>query len=265
MKRKFSYSMKEMNYRLLMMGRPIWKYIGISTLASTLGALSHMGLMGFGALCLLAAAGFCDGAGIYAALTAVCAVLIAVCRYLEGVFSHLGAYGILAKMRVHLFNAIDRIAPAYLIGRETGDVMNIAVSDIETLEYFFAHTIGPMFTVILLPTTTVVIAWGHLTVGDEAHRHLRVRLELPHTAPLERGTVFRCKGFTGDHAVVQVVLPLGRQPQPLKFCLQLLTLEHGIDHRSLLLRPDIADGVIVENKAVLLIYGQPGHCHHLLV
>ena len=159
MKRKFSYSMKEMNYRLLMMGRPIWKYIGISTLASTLGALSHMGLMGFGALWLLAAAGFSDGAGIYAALTAVCAVLIAVCRYLEGVFSHLGAYGILAKMRVHLFNAIDRIAPAYLIGRETGDVMNIAVSDIETLEYFFAHTIGPMFTVILLPTTTVVIAW----------------------------------------------------------------------------------------------------------
>ena len=159
MKRKFSYSMKEMNYRLLMMGRPIWKYIGISTLASTLGALSHMGLMGFGALWLLAAAGFCDGAGIYAALTAVCAVLIAVCRYLEGVFSHLGAYGILAKMRVHLFDAIDRIAPAYLIGRETGDVMNIAVSDIETLEYFFAHTIGPMFTVILLPTTTVVIAW----------------------------------------------------------------------------------------------------------
>ena len=159
MKRKFSYSMKEMNYRLLMMGRPIWKYIGISTLASTLGALSHMGLMGFGALWLLAAAGFSDGAGIYAALTAVCAVLIAVCRYLEGVFSHLGAYGILAKMRVHLFDAIDRIAPAYLIGRETGDVMNIAVSDIETLEYFFAHTIGPMFTVILLPTTTVVIAW----------------------------------------------------------------------------------------------------------
>ena len=76
MKRKFSYSMKEMNYRLLMMGRPIWKYIGISTLASTLGALSHMGLMGFGALWLLAAAGFCDGAGIYAALTAVCAVAV---------------------------------------------------------------------------------------------------------------------------------------------------------------------------------------------
>lgn len=159
MKRKFSYSMAEMNRRLLAMGRPIRKYIVISTIASLVGALSHMGLMGFGALWLLAAAGFCDGTAIYAILTVSCAVLIAVCRYLEGVFSHLGAYGILAKMRVHLFDAIDRIAPAYLIGQETGDVMNIAVADIETLEFFFAHTIGPMFAVVLLPVTTVVLAW----------------------------------------------------------------------------------------------------------
>ena len=159
MKGKFSYSMKEMNRRLLAIGRPIRKYIAISTIASVVGALSHMGLMGFGALWLLAAAGFCDGMLTYAALTITCAVLIALCRYLEGLFSHLGAYGILAKMRVHLFDAIDRISPAYMIGRETGDIMNIAVADIETLEYFFAHTIGPMFTVILLPVTTVVLAW----------------------------------------------------------------------------------------------------------
>lgn len=159
MKGKFSYSMKEMNRRLLAIGRPIRKYIAISTIASVLGALSHMGLMGFGALWLLAAAGFCNGTIAYAALTIACAVLIAVCRYLEGLFSHLGAYGILAKMRVHLFDAIDRISLAYMIGRETGDIMNIAVADIETLEYFFAHTIGPMFTVILLPVTTIALAW----------------------------------------------------------------------------------------------------------
>lgn len=159
MKRKFSYSMGEMNRRLLAMGKPIYGYLAVSTVSSVVGALSHMGIMGFGALWLLAAAGLCDGAAKYAALTVLCAVLIAVCRYLEGVFSHLGAYGILAKLRVHLFDAIDRIAPAYLIGRETGDVMNIAVSDIETLEFFFAHTIGPMFTVIILPVTTVVLAW----------------------------------------------------------------------------------------------------------
>ena len=158
MKRKFSYSMKEMNIRLLEMGRPIRKYIAISTAASIVGALAHMGLMGFGTLWLLAAAGLCDGLIRYGVLTGLCAVLIAGCRYLEGVFSHLGAYGILAKMRVHLFDAIDRISPAYMIGKETGDIMNIAVADIETLEFFFAHTIGPMFTVVLLPVTTVILA-----------------------------------------------------------------------------------------------------------
>lgn len=110
MKRKFSYSIGEMNRRLLAIRKPIRKYIVISTIASILGALSHMGLMGFGALWLLAAAGICGGMGVYAALTVSCAILIAVRRYLEGVFSHLGAYGILAKMRAHLFDAIDRVA-----------------------------------------------------------------------------------------------------------------------------------------------------------
>ena len=61
-------------------------------------------------------------------------------------------------MRVDLFTSINRLAPAYLIDQKIGDVINIAVGDIETLEYFFAHTIGPMFTVILLPVTTVVVA-----------------------------------------------------------------------------------------------------------
>ena len=87
MKRKFSYSILEMNCRLLAIGRPIRKYIVISTLASIFGALAHMGLMGFGALWLLAAAGYCRGTVIYAALTMLCAALISLCRYLEGVFS----------------------------------------------------------------------------------------------------------------------------------------------------------------------------------
>ena len=46
--------------------------------------------------------------------------------------------------------------------REKGDILNIAVSDIETIEFFFAHTIGPMFTVIILPCVTLGLAlWFH--------------------------------------------------------------------------------------------------------
>lgn len=58
MKRKFSYSIGEMNRRLLAIGKSIRGYLVISTLSSIIGALAHMGLMGFGALWLLAAAGF---------------------------------------------------------------------------------------------------------------------------------------------------------------------------------------------------------------
>ena len=92
-------------------------------------------------------------------LTIISASLIAICRYLEGVYSHIGAYGVLASLRVHLFSIIDRISPAFLIDHKKGDLMSIAINDIETLEYFFAHTIGPMFTVIILPLVTLIVAY----------------------------------------------------------------------------------------------------------
>ena len=44
--------------------------------------------------------------------------------------------------------------------RHKGDVLSIAVSDIETIEFFFAHTIGPLFTVVLLPCFTLIFAWS---------------------------------------------------------------------------------------------------------
>ena len=86
MKRKFSYSIGEMNRRLLAIGKSIRGYLVISTLSSIIGALAHMGLMGFGALWLLAAAGFCGNFALYGILTVGCAILIAVSRYLRAYF-----------------------------------------------------------------------------------------------------------------------------------------------------------------------------------
>ncbi len=158
-KYRFRYSLSEMTARLFRYAAPIRGYLTVSTLASIIGNLSHMGLMGSGAMWILCAAGVHGGdPSFYMILTAVFAVLIAVCRYLEGVFSHIGAYGILAKLRIHLFRCLDSISPAYMVDRKKGDVLNIAVSDIETLEFFFAHMIGPMFTVFLLPITSLIIA-----------------------------------------------------------------------------------------------------------
>ena len=152
-----------MTRRLLKIARPVRGTLWVSTLASIVGNLSQMGLMGFGALLLLSCGGMVKGLPwVYAGLMGISALLIVLGRYIEGVVSHAGAYRLLASMRVHLYESIRRLAPACLMERKKGDLLNIAVSDIETVEFFFAHTIGPMFTVILLPCVTLGLAlWFH--------------------------------------------------------------------------------------------------------
>ncbi|MFQ7107808.1 MAG: ABC transporter transmembrane domain-containing protein, partial [Neglectibacter timonensis] len=163
MSKRFSYSIPTMTRRLLKIARPIRGTLWVSTLASIVGNLSQMGLMGFGALLLLSCGGMVKGLPwVYAGLMGISALLIVLGRYIEGVVSHAGAYRLLASMRVHLYESIRRLAPACLMERKKGDLLNIAVSDIETVEFFFAHTIGPMFTVILLPCVTLGLAlWFH--------------------------------------------------------------------------------------------------------
>lgn len=152
-----------MTWRLLHIAAPVKGTLAVSTLASIVGNLAQMGLMGFGALMLMSCAGLAGGSPItYGVLAAISAALIVSGRYTEGVVSHAGAYRLLSDMRINLFQTIRRLAPACLMDREKGDILNIAVSDIETIEFFFAHTIGPMFTVIILPCVTLGLAlWFH--------------------------------------------------------------------------------------------------------
>ena len=163
MSKRFSYSIPRMTGRLLRIAAPVKGTLAVSTLASILGNLAQMGIMGFGALLLLRCAGWVEGSlWVFAGLMALSALLIVLGRYVEGVVSHAGAYKLLASMRVTLFEKIRTLAPACLMDRQKGDILNIAVSDIETVEFFFAHTIGPLFTVIILPCITLGLAlWFH--------------------------------------------------------------------------------------------------------
>ena len=163
MSKRFSYSIPRMTGRLLRIAAPVKRTLAVSTLASILGNLAQMGIMGFGALLLLRCAGWVEGSlWVFAGLMVLSALLIVLGRYVEGVVSHAGAYKLLASMRVALFEKIRTLAPACLMDRQKGDILNIAVSDIETVEFFFAHTIGPLFTVIILPCVTLGLAlWFH--------------------------------------------------------------------------------------------------------
>ena len=66
-------------------------------------------------------------------------------------------------MRIDLFRKLDTLAPAYLVRRRSGDLVALANQDIETIEYFFAHTVAPALVAVLVPSTVLVtlaiVAW----------------------------------------------------------------------------------------------------------
>ena len=150
----------EMSARLFKIAKDVKGKLIISTLASIFGNMGHLGLMGFGAMMILSYAGLTPWGNslTWRILMGISAFTIMICRFTEGLVSHDAAYTLLRDMRVHMFEVVKDLAPACLMDRQKGDILSVAVADIETIEFFFAHTIGPVFTVILLPLTTLIIA-----------------------------------------------------------------------------------------------------------
>ena len=84
-------------------------------------------------------------------LLAVMAPAAGIFHWFESWLAHDMAFRLLAEMRIALFNKLDRLAPAYMVRRRTGDMVAMATHDVELVEYFFAHTIAPAFVAVLVP------------------------------------------------------------------------------------------------------------------
>ena len=93
---------------------------------------------------------------------AIAAPVAGALHWLESWFAHDMAYKLLAEMRVRLFDKLERLAPAYLLYRRTGDLASMATQDVETVEYFYAHTVAPAFIAILVPAIVLatLISFG---------------------------------------------------------------------------------------------------------
>ena len=76
-------------------------------------------------------------------------------HWLESWVAHDMAFRLLADLRIRLFDKLDRLAPAFLVRRRTGDLVAMATHDVEMVEYFFAHTIAPAFVAVLVPATVL--------------------------------------------------------------------------------------------------------------
>jgi ATP-binding cassette, subfamily B, bacterial len=92
----------------------------------------------------------------YLTALAVVAPLAGVLHWLESWLAHDMAYRLLVDMRIALFRKLDALAPAYLLRRRSGDLVGLATQDVETVEYFFAHTIAPVTVAVAVPAAVLV-------------------------------------------------------------------------------------------------------------
>ena len=129
------------------------------------GVMRVFSLIGIGVFSGLTVAAVKAGAPFEHALIglAIVAPLAGLLHWIESWIAHDMAYKLLAEMRVALFKKLDQLAPAYLVRRRTGDLVGMATHDVETVEYFFAHTVAPAFVSFVVPaavlTTLFVFHW----------------------------------------------------------------------------------------------------------
>jgi len=85
------------------------------------------------------------------------APLAAILHWLESWLAHDMAYRLLADLRIRLFAQLDRLAPGYLLRRRSGDLVTLATQDVETIEYFYAHTVAPAIVAVLVPAAVITV------------------------------------------------------------------------------------------------------------
>ena len=144
---------------LLRVVRPYRGQMAI-TVATGIGrVIAFIGVSVLGAL-LLAAVRTGSATGTLVTALLIAAPLAGLLHWLESWIAHAMAYALLADMRIDLFRKLDALAPAYLLRRRSGDLVALATQDVETVEYFFAHTIAPAIVAVLVPVSVLAaMAW----------------------------------------------------------------------------------------------------------
>lgn len=138
---------------------------GTLILTIVLGVARVAAFIGVGVLSALVVAAVRDGREIDTLIIAllITAPLAALFHWLESWLAHAMAYKLLADMRIALFDKLERLAPAYLLRRRSGDLVALATQDVEMVEYFYAHTVAPAIVSVLVPLSVLgflaVFSW----------------------------------------------------------------------------------------------------------
>lgn len=98
------------------------------------------------------------------AVLAALALPVALLPWLESFLAHVAAFRVLADIRGRVFAAFERLAPAFLVERRSGELGATAIADVELLERFFAHTLSPLIVASTVPVAALlglgIIHWA---------------------------------------------------------------------------------------------------------
>lgn len=142
--------------RLIGLVKPLTGFMLLAVFMGLVGHLCAAFITIFGGYAVLNRLDFDTPLTLTAVFVSVClfAVLRAVLRYAEQGCNHYIAFKLLALIRDRVFQALRRLCPAKLEGKDKGDLISVITSDIELLEVFYAHTISPaaiafLFSVVM--------------------------------------------------------------------------------------------------------------------
>lgn len=148
-------------WRLLGTLRPHYWLLGLTIGSGILNQGMAIGSAVIGAYLVGLAASSTGSAAFVPGLVILGVLVIgrAVMAWVEMWLAHDVAYRIVADIRGRLYWSVERLAPAYLLDRRSGDMAATTMSDVETLEWFYAHTAG-VFVVAVVVTLCALIALG---------------------------------------------------------------------------------------------------------
>ena len=149
---------RQLSLRLLSITRRVLPPLAASIAARIVFLMSGIALFALGGWAVAALASGDSAWGI--ALVIACAVglslLKGLARYLEQFAGHFVAFHSLAMLRNYFYDQLEPQAPAGTDRLDSGDIMNRVTKDIDRVEVFFAHTLAPVTTAIIVPILSVV-------------------------------------------------------------------------------------------------------------
>lgn len=149
---------RQLSLRLLSITRRVLPPLAASIAARIVFLMIGIALFALGGW---AVAGLASGESAWSiALIIGCAIglslLKGLARYLEQFAGHFVAFHSLAMLRNYFYDQLEPQAPAGTDRLDSGDIMNRVTKDIDRVEVFFAHTLAPVTTAVIVPILSVV-------------------------------------------------------------------------------------------------------------